>query len=101
MRISDWSSDVCSSDLEPGVERHIDAAGGGGATRVAGQPVRYRVPDGRDGVVQRRLDGPDRAGRLRDAQYSKLGFARAGRGPVPALCGPASHAYLGDRKSVV
>src|SRR3546814_2405155 len=23
MRISDWSSDVCSSDLQPGVETHL------------------------------------------------------------------------------
>src|SRR3546814_2785707 len=27
MRISDWSSDVCSSDLVGGVERQVDAAG--------------------------------------------------------------------------
>src|SRR3546814_9402319 len=30
MRISDWSSDVCSSDLGGGVDQHDAAVGGGG-----------------------------------------------------------------------
>src|SRR3546814_12627363 len=37
MRISDWSSDVCSSDLQPRARRGI----------VAGKPQR-RAPDGGD-----------------------------------------------------
>src|SRR3546814_4086537 len=28
MRISDWSSDACSSDLDAGNDRHVDAGGG-------------------------------------------------------------------------
>src|SRR3546814_2599580 len=43
MRISDWSSDVCSSDLR----RHAQRAGGAGSARLR--------PEGRDG---------DRAGKL-------------------------------------
>src|SRR3546814_2446912 len=34
MRISDWSSDVCSSDLEPAA--HIDAGAGPGADQHRG-----------------------------------------------------------------
>src|SRR3546814_10360472 len=34
MRISDWSSDVCSSDLHPDADR-----GGGGSRRAGGDPV--------------------------------------------------------------
>src|SRR3546814_7245312 len=34
MRISDWSSDVCSSDLVEGVERALEEAGGDGRAHV-------------------------------------------------------------------
>src|SRR3546814_14212740 len=40
MRISDWSSDVCSSDLEPGAQ----AASGAGASPGAGAPVAPSAP---------------------------------------------------------
>src|SRR3546814_18265951 len=50
MRISDWSSDVCSSDLAPPLPVEPPAIGAGGAQRrdqgdeVARQPVRPGEP---------------------------------------------------------
>src|SRR3546814_8398936 len=54
MRISDWSSDVCSSDLQPGA---ACAAHGRGAPRVAEQlPDRVRQ---RLGVARRHYQAID------------------------------------------
>src|SRR3546814_17751259 len=59
MRISDWSSDVCSSDLgERALATHVDAGGGVDARRLSGDPRRGQLPgglgrdarDGRDAV---------------------------------------------------
>src|SRR3546814_9932150 len=44
MRISDWSSDVCPSDLEFGRERIADRAAGGQSDHVAA--VEHRQRDG-------------------------------------------------------
>src|SRR3546814_1752920 len=38
MRISDWSSDVCSSDLEPGKDQYLEPE-----SQVAGFPARQRL----------------------------------------------------------
>src|SRR3546814_9274231 len=48
MRISDWSSDVCSSDLGGGSK--IDGSGAGGATREA--PSRVSAPEQAELVEQ-------------------------------------------------
>src|SRR3546814_6863853 len=52
MRISDWSSDVCSSDLPRGAVRRRQTLGPRprtGAVRAA----RIHEPEGRDGVARR------------------------------------------------
>src|SRR3546814_15154255 len=55
MRISDWSSDVCSSDLGP----HRDMPVLVGKARLA-QPQARRVDDGRDRRHDTALSAPDR-----------------------------------------
>src|SRR3546814_2826807 len=71
MRISDWSSDVCSSDLEAaGGDRHAadrDRAvrGGGGAAGAAG------VADGR-GIIPGRIEkGPEFPPRSEERRVGK------------------------------
>src|SRR3546814_19133581 len=68
MRISDWSSDVCSSDLPRRSRRlHLDGGHGGhrtGAARHAhgpGQPFVHRYGPGRsrgDGLFDHRIHDP-------------------------------------------
>src|SRR3546814_12143043 len=67
MRISDWSSDVCSSDLWRRVRRRRGALGG---PDVALLPERLQVPEPprralRRGRVARGIDDPGLAGQLR------------------------------------
>src|SRR3546814_17007737 len=45
MRISDWSSDVCSSDLEQVAEQHRIFATGEGVAVVEAQAVRRQAPE--------------------------------------------------------
>src|SRR3546814_9291920 len=40
MRISDWSSDVCSSDLRAHLHRTLERCGGKGIVNHGGDPVR-------------------------------------------------------------
>src|SRR3546814_4530012 len=59
MRISDWSSDVCSSDLEPGVERCGYGAVAGGVDFAAGvgqQGQAFALPGGNAEVLQHVLE---------------------------------------------
>src|SRR3546814_7843693 len=77
MRISDWSSDVCSSDLHVGVD-------------YANQPVQGR----RDERRIRRPDGvPRDYGRRLDSLAGKAGRKHEGSalGSTPALCGKLAH----------
>src|SRR3546814_10986044 len=60
MRISDWSSDVCSSDLDQRQRR-----GGEGQAAVLQQFVRHGEAEG---------DGLARPGLRRDEQVAPLGF---------------------------
>src|SRR3546814_11365498 len=76
MRISDWSSDVCSSDLLPG--RH----------RVRGSAGRWRAG---------RLSGEDRLSGARDRR--PVGGAVMDHPDVPDDCRVHAGPY-GDRKSV-
>src|SRR3546814_18359375 len=98
MRISDWSSDVCSSDLERlrgvvAVEREVDAVAGGAAQRVGIDPSRgvtctLRIVDeglgpagpphagrGNDGALQGGVAGQRHAGRGEGALRGELGRA--------------------------
>src|SRR3546814_1700446 len=43
MRISDWSSDVCSSDLDPGGDKQIEDGADGKAADQADRHVALRV----------------------------------------------------------
>src|SRR3546814_3461464 len=47
MRISDWSSDVCSSDLLPHLRGHFPAAFAGGGTEAADEMLARRLADWR------------------------------------------------------
>src|SRR3546814_15749871 len=58
MRISDWSSDVCSSDLAAGRQRHGLCAGVADQCRRARRQIRPRRADAHHG-------GPARGGRHR------------------------------------
>src|SRR3546814_2984387 len=56
MRISDWSSDVCSSDLESGMSEIVDDGGVASAARARiGETVRARLE--RNPMVSR-IDAP-------------------------------------------
>src|SRR3546814_11937593 len=69
MRISDWSSDVCSSDLAGG-------AGGGGGRRLSPQMGRAADPVGRAETRRRDERGGDR--RLPQRQGRQMVASRRG-----------------------
>src|SRR3546814_17871754 len=77
MRISDWSSDVCSSDLSEGHEMRLVVGGNDFAVAVEGM---QRVPDG---TLRRLRIDPRRAGDevavLRHQRGQFLAQARPGR----------------------
>src|SRR3546814_13585412 len=79
MRISDWSSDVCSSDLGNGDE---DRFQGNDAVGVA-KPA--RLPNGVPGMVFQKLDPPFGHHLRRDAQD---GEARLAKLPIFVLDRP-------------
>src|SRR3546814_4735049 len=65
MRISDWSSDVCSSDLEAGSRRDRGAGAVQGAGEGCGPPA-CRWREGGDGLYrQPHPQGPARAREIR------------------------------------
>src|SRR3546814_10057784 len=91
MRISDWSSDVCSSDL--GLDRWRPLSSAGDAmTPIAGQPIltadeiraaeRHAIDAG--GSVESLME---RAGREVARAVARL----ASRAPVLILCGPGNN----------
>src|SRR3546814_5355142 len=99
MRISDWSSDVCSSDLgEIGEHQGADQAGERQATDLG---LEGEIPDGID-VVDRVGSGCDRDDEVGAAGYLRLvvlrhGLPLARRNP-PAHWGRArGRAAGGDR----
>src|SRR3546814_15087442 len=71
MRISDWSSDVCSSDLAQGLCPSGDDSGGAGARRVFG--------DGRDAAAR---DALSFALRTRIFDLSGAGARRRGAASI-------------------
>src|SRR3546814_11715893 len=92
MRISDWSSDVCSSDLQPGIDHHpnhgvavVDEGEGrhraGNDAEMGHQPVgaAERHPAGADRLAQRlQVDRPEigrASGRERVCQYAYISVA--------------------------
>src|SRR3546814_7948771 len=106
MRISDWSSDVCSSDLSnAGNARRLDSGRGAG-DRAARVPVRVDV---RWPVVEPRR-GTDRGRRFADqrgnGRHQRAVHADAAR-PGPASGPPARTATRapapagGDRKTTL
>src|SRR3546814_1433103 len=90
MRISDWSSDVCSSDLQGGIERHAhDLA-----------VVARRADDAADGravavLVLQAVARADHVARRRGNPARKLGAARVDS----AVDHRDGDAAAGDRKS--
>src|SRR3546814_2397439 len=93
MRISDWSSDVCSSDLLEGFERHAEA---GGRLRGAGMQRQYdrafrrhrfqvadhRAQAGRVIGVFGAMNGSQRVATGLKAEPDQ----NVGAGPRPLLC---------------
>src|SRR3546814_5754049 len=75
MRISDWSSDVCSSDLDDAMEDFVEEKGGEEAVEAAPEDLM-------DDVVQPAVEAPDRLARV----------ARQGGGSSPAVEEGASEA---------
>src|SRR3546814_6292894 len=101
MRISDWSSDVCSSDLEPPRQRarqlqlaqvhHRGHAADGGEVAVVAVAER-----------RRRLAGDARADRVRDVATHLLGRRRhAGYGPAVLLHGGRSEEHTSELQSLM
>src|SRR3546814_2556918 len=76
MRISDWSSDVCSSDLL--AARHLDAAALGRLARGGDLRRRHRGAVRPAGVAVDALE-PDRAVRHRGVEIGGGGKAAIGR----------------------
>src|SRR3546814_8475864 len=87
MRISDWSSDVCSSDLckLAGVagKHPVEPEGGGGGQPVArgGAGGKFRRQPHHPGHFECRAGGGERQGSARDGASQRLcrGFQPAGR----------------------
>src|SRR3546814_7554283 len=112
MRISDWSSDVCSSDLDGGVTTLANISGpfAGGAVRGLAVPVDVHFSrsgaisiEGREGCVDMRfaqLDiGGVRLGATRLPLCSRRGdtlFAIDGRGQLSGNVGAARIALNGS-----
>src|SRR3546814_14855328 len=93
MRISDWSSDVCSSDLVLGAPRHADRRAKAGAERQVGQRLddmmeRRQILPARSRPVQRRR------GRRQPAFDAKM--TALGRGPH-RICGIGHPRFAGSR----
>src|SRR3546814_10170267 len=53
MRISDWSSDVCSSELLGGFKRQADTNGTTYQSDILAWPYNPRLADGQDKIVKR------------------------------------------------
>src|SRR3546814_21079614 len=92
MRISDWSSDVCSSDLQPIQREHLR----GPAIDLAGLQPRQALRDVGQAPVPLRL-GLGCDWMIEQAQRAR-GFA--GQWQTRQRIGPATR-RVGDRKSVV
>src|SRR3546814_5737420 len=90
MRISDWSSDVCSSDLAPGDIVEVTRHSGGVTARLAdGSTVRARLLVAADG---RRSAQREAAGiRAVEIDYGQTCLA--------AIAGPIDSDRTVDRKS--
>src|SRR3546814_12883667 len=115
MRISDWSSDVCSSDLSPGLPARPGAAAVSARlrpSRFVAQPIAY--PDTPSGIVAdliaKRTLGAYRSSIARAIRSWAFSRARICSRPEartawqkrdgPALSGAAHPRELGDRKNV-
>src|SRR3546814_4345056 len=99
MRISDWSSDVCSSDLRGTVERHAEANARAAVVPGDGKALKAELAHDLKAVLAHR---PERvggmvapAGRLGavavTAQirgYHRVALGQRGRHPMPAHVGP-------------
>src|SRR3546814_2574032 len=105
MRISDWSSDVCSSDLIWGTEaritsRRLAANAGECHSMVEGlrdHPLRASLNAEVHSRPFARLQSPERISHL--ALLSGEGAAERERRHVAALCGRGARGLSPDRKS--
>src|SRR3546814_14295737 len=102
MRISDWSSDVCSSDLVEGHRRDLEGEAGGKEHDADDEPDRRRLAAGE---LLRQRDEGGGAGKAIDQRDDVEQHARGQRAEdevlEPGLAGAQVVAAKGDRKSVV
>src|SRR3546814_1446500 len=88
MRISDWSSDVCSSDLVRGARR----ADGGGRAAISARAPADRLGDTGHGVPRR--GGGDRRGDG-DTVAARLVGGLEARGAASPGCAGSGHSRIG------
>src|SRR3546814_1978352 len=83
MRISDWSSDVCSSDLPVVLADAQDNAGGGANSDTTGL-LRALIAEGAEGAVLANLYDPEAAAAAHAAgEGAEIELALGGRSGVP------------------
>src|SRR3546814_19321711 len=94
MRISDWSSDVCSSDLR---KLHRRRAAERAQAVLAGRTDRHRRLPGQGGRADLAHDNPDDPGRQPAAAAQRAGVQV---GAAELFADPKATLRLQDRKSV-
>src|SRR3546814_7730208 len=101
MRISDWSSDVCSSDLGSGAARPAGAADGPAAGRYGDLLLDLQHPEGAEADLLRRLPhqagGADPVARVSEVEdlchaVTHSGLPPLARRPAGAGAGGGLHA---------
>src|SRR3546814_14497880 len=89
MRISDWSSDVCSSDLHSRINREPDHAldgviagdaGGDGKQKRNGQPDDWRADDREEKLTDDQNRDTCRKAAKNGGEIAKVGIAHPERG---------------------
>src|SRR3546814_14007808 len=99
MRISDWSSDVCSSDLgERALATHVDAGGGVDARRLSGDPRRGQLPGG---LGRDARDGRDAVGVVAGDELAQAVDVGAVAGQYALVQAPQAIAPLQQRGETV
>src|SRR3546814_1524434 len=97
MRISDWSSDVCSSDLRPGAAEERDTGARPVPQRISAAQARGRARSLQD-VVRRYVVTVTQLDRSRGHHPSRTGRTDMTDDPMNATS-PAVRPTVGDRKS--
>src|SRR3546814_13182148 len=97
MRISDWSSDVCSSDLAAAHREHEAARGQGHRARAGPVRVRFRAEFRRLGAAE----GTRRGGHRNHAALCRTAQPRRHRRSIEPAARRMYRSIRSDRKSVV